>query len=113
MESFSEQVNLYYLLAILNSTYASQLLEVQRGGSLATVPEHIRNLPIPIAPTAEMDALTSLAKEQLAQHAQLKTAKLESDSSVIKATIVALDDKIDAIVYSIYGVTQDEIEKLK
>ena len=113
MEELSEQVNLYYLLAILNSTYASHLLEVQRGGDFNIYPEHIRNLPIPIAPKAEMDALTALAKEQLAQHAQLKEAKLESDRSVIQSTIAALDAKIDAIVYSIYGLTQDEIEKLK
>ena len=32
MEALSKQVNLYYLLAILNSTYANHLLEVQRGG---------------------------------------------------------------------------------
>jgi len=113
MEELSGQVNLYYLLAILNSTYASHLLDIQRGGDYHIYPEHIRNLPIPIAPKAEMDALTSLAKEQLSQHTQLKEAKLESDRSVIQSTIAALDAKIDAIVYSIYGLTQDEIEKLK
>ena len=104
VEEFSEQVNLYYLLAILNSRYAKHLLAIQRAGSLSIYPEHIRNLPIPIAPKAEMDALTALAKEQLAQHAQLKEAKLESDRSVIQSTIAALDAKIDAIVYKIYGL---------
>ena len=60
-----------------------------------------------------MDTFTSLAKEQLTQHAQLKEAKLESDRSVIQSTIAALDAKIDEIVYKIYGLSKDEIEKLK
>ena len=91
----------------------SDLGTYKSGGDFNIYPEHIRRLPIPIAPKAEMDALTSLAKEQLAQHAQLKEAKLESDRSVIQSTIAALDAKIDAIVYKIYGLSQNEIEKLK
>ena len=113
MERWSEQVNLYYLLAILNSKYASRLLTIQRGGDYHILPEYIRNLPIPVAHKQEMDALTSLAKEQLAQHAQLKEAKLESDRSVIQSTITALDAKIDELVYKIYGLTQEEIDQLK
>ena len=113
MEELSEKVNLYYLLAILNSKYARYLLSIQRGGDYHIYPEHIRNLPIPIAPKCEMDALATLAKEELTQHALLKEARLESDRVAIQSTIDALDAKIDEIVYAIYGLTQDEIESLK
>ena len=108
MEALSEQVNLYYLLAILNSAYASHLLNIQRGGDYHIYPEHIRNLPIPIAPKCEMDALTTLAKEELKQHALLKEARLKSDRVAIQSTIDALDTKIDEIVYAIYGVKENE-----
>ena len=108
MESFSEQVNPYYLLAILNSTYAKHLLTIQCASSLSIYPEHIRNLPIPIAPQDDIDALTSLAKKQLELHAKLKDVQLESDRIAIQTTIEALDDKIDEIVYKIYEVKEDE-----
>jgi len=113
MGELSEQVNLYYLLAILNSAYASHLLDIQRGGDYHIYPEHIRRLPIPIAPKCEMDALTTLAKEELKQHALLKEARLESDRVAIQSTIDALDAKIDEIVYAIYGLTNEEIAQLQ
>ena len=105
MEKLSENVNLYYLLAILNSRYASYLLKIQRGDYIRTYPEHIRSLPIPIASKEDMDALTSYAKEEMRQHELLKEAKLESDRDVIQKAIMALDDKIDEVVYKIYGVS--------
>ena len=46
MESMSKEVDLYYLLGILNSSMADQLLADQRGGDYHIYPEHIRNLPI-------------------------------------------------------------------
>ena len=105
MEDFSEEVNLYYILAILNSKYASHLLDIQRGGDYHIYPEYIRNLPIPIASKEDMDALTSYAKKELELHKNLKDAKLESDRDVIQKAIMALDAKIDDVVYKIYGVS--------
>ena len=103
MEAFSEQINLYYLLAILNSTYTKDLLAIQRADSLSIYPEHIRNLPIPIAPTKEMEELTALAKKQLELHAKMSESKLESDRDSLQTLITPIDAKIDEIVYSIYG----------
>ena len=108
MEGLSEKVNLYYLLAILNSKYASHLLEIQRAGDFNIYPEHIRNLPIPIAPPADMQALTEYAKQELTLHEKLKEAKLPQDKTVIENGIKVLDNKIDTLVYKIYGVKEDE-----
>ena len=113
MEELSEKVNLYYLLAILNSGYASHLLDVQRGGDYHIVPEHIRNLPIPIAQPLDMQALTDYAKQELALHARLKEARTPQDESTIENAIKALDAQIDTIVYKIYGLTDEEIIALK
>ena len=112
MEELSEKVNIYYLLAILNSKYASYLLSVQRGGDYHIYPEHIRNLPIPIALPADIQALSDYAKQELTLHQKLKEASLPQDKSVIENAIKALDNQIDELVYKIYGLTNEEIEKL-
>jgi len=112
MEKLSEKVNLYYLLAILNSKYATHLLSIQRVGDYHIYPEHIRNLPIPIAPPTEMQALSDYAKQELALHQKLKEARTPQDKAIIENAIRALDNQIDEIVYKIYGLTKKEIEKL-
>lgn len=65
MESLSEKVDLYYLLGILNSSMADQLLADQRGGDYHIYPEHIRNLPIPVPQRETQDAIGKIAKEIL------------------------------------------------
>ena len=112
MEELSEKVNLYYLLAILNSKYASHLLSVQRGGDYHIYPEHIRNLPIPIGPPADMQALSDYAKQELALHQKLKETVLPQDKAMIENAIKALDNQIDVLVYKIYELSNEEIEKL-
>ncbi|MGP1438197.1 MAG: Eco57I restriction-modification methylase domain-containing protein [Treponema sp.] len=109
MEEISEKVNLHYLLAILNSKYASHLLSIQRGGDYHIYPEHIRNLPIPIAPPSEMQALSDYAKQELALHAKLKEANTPQDKLLIENAIKALDAQIDILVYKIYGLSEKEI----
>ena len=112
MEDLSRKVNLYYLLAILNSKYARHLLSIQRGGDYHIYPEHIRNLPIPIAPPADIEALSDYAKQELALHQKLAKCNTPQDKLVIENAIKALDNQIDELVYKIYGLTREEIERL-
>ena len=112
MEELSTKVNLYYLLAILNSNYASHLLAVQRGDYIRIYPEHIRNLPIPIAPPTDMQALSDYAKEELSLHVKLKNCSMPQDKQVIENAIKALDNQIDMLVYKIYGLSKEEIDGL-
>lgn len=65
MESMSGEVDLYYLLGILNSSMADQLLADQRGGDYHIYPEHIRNLPIPVPQREVQDAIGTIVKEIL------------------------------------------------
>ena len=65
MESMSKEVDLYYLLGILNSSMADQLLADQRGGDYHIYPEHIRNLPFPVPQRETQDAIGKIAKEIL------------------------------------------------
>lgn len=65
MESLSIKVDLYYLLGILNSSMADQLLADQRGGDYHIYPEHIRNLPIPVPGKDVQESIGNIAKEIL------------------------------------------------
>lgn len=67
MEMLSEKVDLYYLLAVLNSSMAGQLLSDQRGGDYHIYPEHIRNIPIPIPDKERQTTIGDIAKEILAR----------------------------------------------
>ena len=65
MESLSKEVDLYYLLGILNSSMADQLLADQRGGDYHIYPEHIRNLPIPVPEKNVQESIGNITKEIL------------------------------------------------
>ena len=88
---------MYYLLGILNSKYAAQLLTNIRGGDYHIVPEHIRNIPIAFA-TEDMQ---NKVAEIVLKIIDLK--KSHQNTSVLEA-------EIDKIVYSIYGLTDAEIK---
>ena len=53
-------VDLRYLLGVMNSAYAAELLRDQRAGDYHIYPEHIRNIPIPNATKEEQDEIIRL-----------------------------------------------------
>ena len=62
MEVLSSEVDLFYLLGVLNSSMAGKLLADQRGGDYHIYPEHIRNLPIPIATSKQQEEIAQLVR---------------------------------------------------
>ena len=98
MEKLSKTVDLKYLLGIMNSKYASVLLTNIRGGDYHITPEHIRNIPIPSASTAQQQPIIDLVDQILDK----KNSDPNSDTS-------ELEHKIDLLVYDLYGLTADEI----
>ena len=99
METYSKQIDLRYLLGILNSKYAGVLLSNLRGGDYHIYPEHLRNLPIPLVPKNQQEQIITPVDKILA----LKSVNAKADTS-------ALEKQIDDIVYSLYGLTPEEIE---
>lgn len=65
MEALSYECDLRYLLAILNSRYAIELLNNIRGGDINIYPEHIRNIPIPHISQEAQQPLITLAETML------------------------------------------------
>ncbi len=72
MESLSKECDLRFLLAILNSKYAIELLNNIRGGDMNIYPEHIRNIPIPAISYEAQQPFITLADTMLTLHLQLQ-----------------------------------------
>ena len=71
MEMMSQECDLSYLLAILNSRYARVLLNDIRGGDINIYPEHIRNIPIPAINLEAQQPFIALAETMLSLNSQL------------------------------------------
>jgi len=91
MELYSEQIDLRYLLGILNSKYASVLLSNLRGGDYHIYPEHLRNLPIPLMSVSQQQPIIDIVN-------QILSAK-QSDYLVDTSD---LESQIDRLVYNLY-----------
>lgn len=96
MEALSQTVIIKYLLAVMNSRYADFLLTNLRGGDYHIYPEHIRNIPIPEASKDKQQAIASIVD-------MIISAKKRNDDTT------ALEQKIDLIIYHLYGLSYDEI----
>ena len=95
METLSEKVDLKYLLGVMNSRYASQLLANLRGDDYHIYPEHVRNIPIPL-PTKE-------TQKEIAQLVdKIMEAKKSNQDSQTE------EREIDRLVYELYGLTEEE-----
>lgn len=102
MEKLSQNMNLKYILGILNSKYAQKLLANLRGDDYHIYPEHIRNLPIPQITESNQstaDKIIALVEKILEQKEQ------DPSSSTQK-----LEKEIDSLVYTLYNLTDEEIQ---
>lgn len=99
MEQLSESVDLRFLLGIMNSKYASVLLTNLRGGDYHIYPEHIRNIPIPTVTVEQQSVIIALVEKIL----NTKRINPAADTSMIES-------EIDAEVYRLYGLSDDEIK---
>ena len=99
MELYSKNIQLSYLLGVLNSKYASVLLYNIRGGDYHIYPEHLRNLPIPIISEVVQQPIVSLANRILSE----KQENPQFDT-------IELEHQIDNLVYKLYDLTYNEVK---
>jgi hypothetical protein len=100
MTILSSTIDLRYLLAVLNSNYASILLTNLRGGDYHIYPEHIRNLPIPNI-SKNQKSIIKLVDQIL----YVKKGNPRADTTV-------WEKQIDAMVYKFYELTFDEVKMI-
>ncbi len=115
---FFTECNSRFLLGILNSRLAWELLklmcsclgDVNKGGRLELRQQYMARFPMPkISSKTNHDRMVSLVDRMLDLHKQLAASKGEHERTMLQRQIEATDRQIDALVYELYGLTEEEI----
>jgi hypothetical protein len=109
-----------YILGLLNSRvldfYLKQVSTTLRGGFFRYFTQFVEQLPIRTidfadpADAALHDRMVALVERMLDLHQRLAAAAIPADKSLYQRQIDATDAQIDALVYALYGLTEEEIE---
>jgi len=103
---------LQYLIGILNSNLMTFVYKTlfsgmhMGGGYLRFRTGFLKHLPIIASESVDIE---NLVIQMLALHKQLHKEKSKSRKKIIQDDIDHLDKKIDALVYELYGLTEEEI----
>jgi hypothetical protein len=109
-----------YLLGLLNSRlllyYFASIAVQRRGGYFEYLTQYVSQLPIRTidfnnaADKAAHDRMVELVDTMLRLHPRLAAAQTAHDREMIQRQIDATDKQIDALVYQLYGLTDEEIK---
>ena len=97
LEETSRRFDTKFLLGVMNSTAARDFLRANRRSNLHLYPDDWKKLPIPDVTSKEQVPVAALVDQILA-------AKRTDP----QAEIAALEDEIDQLVYTLYGLTEEE-----
>jgi hypothetical protein len=109
---------LKYVLGVLNSRLLNYYY-AKTFTTLSVAKNAILTLPIrainfaDAADQARHDRIVALVEQMLALHQRLRAAQTAADRELLQRQIDATDAEIDALVYELYGVSQEEIEIVK
>src|SRR5207245_1022966 len=109
-----------FLLAVLNSSLLAYYFKKKYNRQDKTFPEiriyELASLPIrsldPSVPPDKTrhDKIVSLVEQMLSAKKQLAAAQSDKDKDFYTNRCDGLDRQIDALVYELYGLTEDEIK---
>ena len=88
MEKLSENIDLKYILGVMNSEKAAQLLLIERAGDYHIYPEHIRNIPIPNATQSQQKEVVQLVDKII------EAKKVGEDSLTIESELNVLINQL-------------------
>jgi TaqI-like C-terminal specificity domain len=115
-------LSLAFITGIINSRLMSFLYRTlydalaMGGGYLRFQPPQIRRLPIRTinfsdpADKARHYRMVALVEQMLELHKRLHAAKKQTDRELYQRQIDSTDKQIDALIYELYGLTEDEIK---
>jgi len=111
--------NILYLLGLLNSNlisfYAIGHSPVFSGGYYKFSAPYLKKLPIrrinfsDPADKTRHEKMVALVGRMLALHKKLAAATIPADKKLYQRQIEVTDQQIDALVYELYGLTEEEI----
>jgi len=111
----TEKISIKYLLGLINSNlvnwYFSRSFPSNNhiaSNQLAQIPIRTINFSDP-ADKARHDKMVTLVERILALHKQKADVKTDHEKTLIERQIEATDTQIDALVYELYGLTEEEI----
>jgi hypothetical protein len=107
----------FYLLGVLNSSTSwfylkhkcSVLGDPAKHGRLRLKTIYMKDLPIPSVNSDYRDRMVSLVEQMLFLHKHLQEARTPHEKTGLQRQIEATDCQIDALVYELYGLTEEEI----
>ncbi|MDF0590287.1 hypothetical protein [Candidatus Methanocrinis natronophilus] len=67
-------------------------------------------MPILIAASDHYDKMVSLVERMLDLHKRLAGTKIAHEKTLLQRQIEATDKQINALVYELYGLTEEEIK---
>lgn len=115
-----QHTNLGFILGILNSKlmdFCYRQINPEKGEALAQVKKnHVEILPLPPPdkiPQTTHDAIAQQAELLLQLNAQLLTETDKQKVTQLKGMIAFAEQKTDALVYAVYGLTPDEISLIE
>jgi type I restriction-modification system DNA methylase subunit len=101
------------LMGILNSKVFDYIVKSQstplRGGYVKFSKQYIETVPIPLPDKSNEKRIVQLVDAMLSLNKQLAAAKTPHEQASLRGQIDATDRQIDAIVYELYGLTEEEI----
>jgi hypothetical protein len=116
-------VKLLYILGLMNSRlmdFAYSFMNPEKGEALAQVKKkHVEQLPIlrinfsEPKDKADHDQIVELVEQILSLHKRMINAKIPRDKTVLQQQIAFIDNKIDKIVYGLYGLVDEEIKTVE
>jgi len=115
---FFTDCNSRFLLGILNSRLAWELLklmcsclgDVNNGGRLELRQQYMARFPMPkVDDKFCHNRMVSLVDSMLSLNKQLQEARTPHEQTALQCQIEATDGQIDALVYELYGLTEEEI----
>ncbi len=108
-----------YVLGLLNSKavdyFHKNISTNFRGGWYGYDAKIIRNIPIrtinfsDATDVHQHDKMVTLVEHMLKLHQQLATALTPNNKTLLQRQIASTDAQIDALVYELYGLTDEEI----
>ena len=109
------EISYPFFLGVLNSKlisflYLSQVTQATKDDFPQVTIRDIRSLPFPKSiEQTEHNKMVALVEEMLELHKRLAAAKSDADKKRLERAMNATDRKIDALVYELYGLTEEEI----
>lgn len=99
----------------LNYFLFEQMLPKLRGGFFMPASVVFKEFPIRTinfsdpSDKARHDKMVALVERMLALHKKRAEVKIDHEKNLIEGQIEATDKQIDALVYELYGLTEEEI----